>query len=122
MARATAASGPKGGSGEYTVRDSDVSAANAVLTLSGSQEGRVLFVTIKFSSSVTKNVNITLNSGEGAGWDALLQTVVLSGATEAIWFPDGPLYLVDGDVLDVVSDAGGAAITCALEIYTSIGR
>ena len=50
-------------------RDTNISGANAALTLTPETGHlrRITMVTVVYSTSVTKNVTITLNSGAGAG-------------------------------------------------------
>lgn len=103
-------------------RDSDQSGADAELTLStaSGRVRRILFVTVKYSGSVTKNVTITLNSGAGSNWDTLLQTIALSAATDGVWIPDEETDLADDDVIDVVAPAGGVGVTAAVAVYTKV--
>lgn len=104
---------------EVIDRHTDQSAANTELTVSTPvATQKLLFVTVKYSASVTKNITITLNSGAGAAWDTLLQTIALSAATDGVWIPDQEITIQDDDVIDVVAAAGGGSITSAVAIYT----
>ncbi len=108
--------------GRIFERRSDESAANTALTVStltGSVR-RLLKVTVKYSSSVTKNVTVTLNSGAGSTYDTLLQTIALTSATDGVYVPTGRIVLMDDDVIDVVTEAGGGGITSAVTIKTEV--
>ncbi len=103
-------------------RHSDLSAANTALTVtvvSGSVR-KILFVTVKWSASVTKNVVITLKSGLGSAYDTILQTIALAPGTDGVWLPDSDVIVADDDSIEAVSDAGGGAITAAVTIYTEV--
>lgn len=103
-------------------RDSNQSADNTELTISTSvgRVRRLLLVTVKYNFTVTKNVTITLNSGAGAAWDVLLQTIVLSGAARGIWIPDEEIDLADDDIIDVVAPAAGPTRVSGVVIYTKV--
>ena len=75
-------------------------------------------VTVVYSTSVTKNVTITLNSGAGAGWDVVLNTIALSAATSGVWIPDGDVFIDEDDALDVLAPAGGGSDTSSIAIYS----
>ena len=98
-----------------------VSAANTALTVTPTVGAlrQILFVTIKYSASVTVDPTITLNSGIGAAYDTLLQTIDSgAGATDMVWIPDEEFWIMDDDVLDVLAPAGGGAITSQIAVYT----
>lgn len=105
-------------------RDTDESGANAPLTLSTTigKARHILYVTVKYSAVVTVNVTITLNSGAGAAWDTILQTIVLTAAQDGVWIPDADIEIGDDDVIDVLAPAGGVGITAAIAIFTEIRR
>ena len=101
-------------------RDSDVSGVNSALTLS-TEVGllrRIISVDVVYSGSATANVDITVNSGLGGGYDNLRQTIALSGARYAFWVPDEEVLLWPDDVLDVLTGAGGAGVTSTVVIET----
>lgn len=103
-------------------RHSDLSAANTALTVTivkGSVR-QILFVTVKWSASVTKNVVITLKSGLGSAYDTILRTIALAPGTDGVWIPDAEIIIVDDDAIAAVSDAGGAGIIATLAIYTKV--
>ncbi len=120
MALVTSNSG-RSGTGQYTARDSDVSGDNAILAMTSSAEGQVLSVNAVYTTSVTKNVTVTLKSGLGVAHDVLLATIVITAGVSGSYQPAQPLYLGAGDRLLVTSDAGGAGETCALAVYTRVG-
>lgn len=104
-------------------RDTGQSASNASQTVSTvdlSKIRRLFFVTVKYSSNVTVNVTVTLNSSEGAAWDTLLQTIVLTAAKDGVFIPDEALYILDNDVIDVLAPAGGADVTSTIAIYSEL--
>ena len=103
-------------------RTSDESLANAAVTVTPATGAlrRILFVTVKYSASVTVNVTVTLNSGAGANWDTLLATIALSAATDGVWIPDEELIISDDDVIDVLAPAGGVGITAAVAVYSEV--
>lgn len=100
-------------------RHSDVSDSGVALTVSPpvGKMRRLLFVTVKYSAVATVNVLVTLNSGAGAAYDAVLQTIVLTGVDTAIWIPDGDVWIQDDDVLDVLAPLL-AAQTSQVAVYT----
>lgn len=101
-------------------RISQESAANTAQTVSTETGNtrRLQMVTVRYSSSVTQNVTITLNAGAGASWDTLLQTIALVAATDGMWTPDEDIFILQDDVIDVLAPAGGGGITSAVSIYT----
>ncbi len=108
---------------DYAIyRYSNESVANTALTVSTATGliHRILFVTVKYSAGVTKNVTITLNSGAGAAWDTLLATIALSAATDGLWIPDAEFMIEPDDVIDVLAPAGGSGVTADVAIYTRV--
>ena len=79
-----------------------------------------MLVTVEYSANVTVNVTVTLNSGAGAAWDTLLQTIALNAAKSGTWTPDEETIIDTDDVIDVLAPAGGGVITSAVAIYTEI--
>lgn len=103
-------------------RHDDVSEANTALTVSlptGNMR-QLILVTAKFSSGTTGDVSTTLNSGAGTSRDTLLSDIDLDGATDAAFIPDGDVLIGEDDSIDVLADAGGVGITCAVAIYTKV--
>lgn len=103
-------------------RHTDESAAATALTVivpSGTLR-QILLVTAKYSASETKNITITIDSGAGASWDSLLETITLAPATEGIWIPDSEIFLSEDDTLDVVAAAGEAGVTVAVAVYSRV--
>lgn len=100
----------------------DESAADTALTLSTPLRvyRKIVKVMVKYSANVTQNVTITLNSGEGASWDHVLKTLVISNARDAVWEPDSDTVLAVDDALDVLAPAGGGVITAAISIFSEI--
>ncbi len=115
-------SGLSAGRGCRVIRDYDVSVANTAKTVStvAGETRRIVSVTVTYSAPVTVNVDITVNSGAGAAYDNLVQTIALSGARWAYWTPNKKTILLDDDALDVLAPAGGAGITSAIAIVTEV--
>lgn len=104
-------------------RSIGTSGANAAQTVSSpARSRRVLkMVTVAYSAVIAAglNVTVTLNAGAGAGYDTRLATIdMLAGDRWALFVPDIPIPLADGDSVDVVCPAGGAAVTSGCQIYT----
>ena len=62
-------------------------------------------ITINFDgAAVTETVTITRDNGLGAGYDAVLKTEALSGASVFVWRPpdDGCVFLLRGTTLDQI--------------------
>lgn len=101
---------------------SGTSAANApqtVTTPTGTRR-RVKFVTIHYSAAVNVTATLTLVSALGAGFNTILYSIVLAGASDALLFPDGNLDIAAGDSLSLLAPAGGVGITSSVVIYTDI--
>jgi len=102
------------------------SAVNALLTVNTQQGGaafRLDKVTVHYSAPVTLDVTVTLDSGAGAAWDALLLTIALAVAQNGVWIPDEELIFSGDDALIVVAPDGGAGVTGAVAIYLEeVGR
>ena len=104
-------------------RATDEGLADTQLTASVSPtqiRANIFFITIKYSEKVKEDVTITLNSGAGAAYDTLLETISLSQETDAVWIPDNEIFIMDDDALDIVAPAGGAGITCAIAVYHGV--
>ena len=102
-------------------RHSDQSGSGANLTVStpSGNVRRILFVTVKYTAAATVNVTITINSGAGASWDTLIQTIALYGSTDGIFIPDEDIIISDDDVIDVFAPLL-AAETSAVAIYSEV--
>ncbi len=105
-------------------RIAQTSAPDTLQTLStptGSAR-RLLQVLVSYSAAPTytgTDLKVTLNSGEGAAHDNVLQT----GSNNGQYFnyvPDGELILKEDDRIDVVAPAGGGVITSSVTIYTQL--
>lgn len=103
-------------------RDTDVSGDNEAVTVTPAtgKIRKLRMVTAVYSTSVTKNVTITLNSGAGAGFDVVLFTIALSAAASGLWIPDGEVIISETDVLDVLAPAGGAGETVSVAVYSEV--
>lgn len=100
-------------------RDVGTSGANAAQTVSTPLGGgrRLAYVTVKYSSAVTEDVTVTLNSGAGSAYDTLLATMELANNQHGVFIPDEMVDILPDDTIDVVAPAGGAGITSAVTIY-----
>lgn len=117
----TRALGSLGRQSQLHDKHSDQSASGANLTVStpSGNVRRILFVTVKYSAAATVNVTITLNSGAGSAWDTLLQTIALTGDTDGLFIPNGPLIISGDDIIDVFAPLL-AAQTSAVAIYSEV--
>lgn len=102
-------------------RHSDQSASGANLTVStpSGKARRILFVTVKYSATATVNETMTLNSGAGAAWDTLLNTLVINADTDGVWIPDEDVIIGEDDIIDVLAPLL-AAETSAVAIYSEL--
>jgi hypothetical protein len=119
------------GDNRYVVeRWSQASAADAVQTCStdpaGVASGRapaqhrmLVGVFVTYSGSVAKAVTVTLNSGLGAAYDVLLNTIT-TVAGQGQYIPAGPIEVFADDVVDVAAAAGGGGITSQVIIVTTL--
>ncbi len=107
--------------GRWFIRYSDASLANTAITVSSvvGRVLRILYATVTYSGAASVSVLITLNSGAGAAYDNLLQTIVLSAATDALWIPDEEFVITDDDVLDVLAPAV-VGVTARVAIYAEV--
>lgn len=106
--------------GRSLSRFSAASAANTALTASTDavRARRLLSVTVKYSAAPTQTgATVTLNSGAGAAYDAVLNTGSANAET-TVYVPDGVVIIATGDAIDVLAPAGGGVITSAVTIYT----
>jgi hypothetical protein len=69
------------------------------------ETSRLASVTVHFDAAPTTSENfvITLNSGDGAAYDTVLFSFDPSSdsTTDLVYLPDGEVYLLAGDALDV---------------------
>ena len=78
---------------------------------------RLSHITVKYSGvPVQAGVTITLDSGAGADYDAVLLTGDANAQTTVL-IPTDDLLLVSGDAIVVVAPAGGGVLTAATAIY-----
>ncbi len=99
-------------------RTKGTSSANTAQTISTTPgpTARLAYVTVKFSSAVTKDVTVTLNSGAGSAYDTLLATMELVSNQYGVFIPDEKIDIFPDDVIDVVAPAGGAGITSGVVV------
>ena len=78
---------------------------------------RLAYVTCVYSAAATQaGVTVTLDSGLGSTYDALLTTGTANAQTTT-YIPDGDVMLLSGDAIVVAAPAGGA-VTAAIAIVT----
>lgn len=94
------------------------SGANAAQTVSSPTTGRrvLKYVLVAYTANVGLDVTVTLNSGEDAAYDTLLSTLTFAAGRYGVYIPDHDFPLGDGDAIDVLAPAGGAAITSSITI------
>jgi len=102
-----------------TTGQSAANAAQTVSTPSGAIPGRrrLLFVTVVYSAAVSVTATVTLNSGAGAAFDALLQNIAFSANTDGVFIPDEEVKIQSDDAIDVLAPAGGVGVTSTVAIY-----
>ncbi len=82
---------------------------------------RFLYATVKYSASPTQSgVTFELDSGQGADWDALLDTGSANAQTTVLVPNNQNFILGDDDIIKVTAPAAGGVITSAISIYTEI--
>jgi hypothetical protein len=73
-------------------------------------------VYVVYSANVSLNATVTINSGVAGGFDVLLSTLTFAANRYGVYLPEQPIPLAPEDVIDVLTPAGGAGITAAVEI------
>lgn len=67
---------------------------------------RLCSISLHFSSAPTtsEDFTVTIDANDGAAYDYLLVSIdpSVQSITDYIWFPDGVLYLEQGDAVDLV--------------------
>ena len=102
------------------IRDVATSAANEAGAASSAagEVRQLVMVTVKYSAAPTQaGTTVTLNSGAGAGYDAVLNTGSANAQT-TVYVPTAPLFIAADDAIDVAAPAGGGVITSSIAIYT----
>lgn len=101
------------------MRVASTSAANALLTLNTTAGKPMLLkaVHVKYSGSVTQNVTVTLDSGAGAAYDVILNTIAISAGTTGVYLPSVPIPVAADDIISVAAPAGGSGVTASVAIY-----
>lgn len=74
------------------------------------------FITVKYSTTVTQNVTVTLDCGAGSAYDVVLNTIVLSSAAQGVYFPSVPIPISADDQI-VVSAPANSGATSSIAIY-----
>lgn len=105
--------------GAQVHRHSQLSGANAIQTINIPIGGlkQILYATVLWSASATKDVVFTLDSGLGSGYDTIINTLTVTTGTDGIWLPTAEIIIGTDDIIKCVAEAGGVAITSALAVY-----
>lgn len=98
-----------------------IGTANTALTVSSEPVPRaerktLSAVYIVYSANVSLDATVTLNSALGSDWDVILGTLTFTAERYGVYLPERPIPLSTGDVIDVLSPAGGASITATAVI------
>ena len=104
-----------------TKRYQEKSAPNTESTLNtpppGDERCKLIGVFVTYSSAVTGDVVVTLNSGLGSNYDVTLATISLTAEANGYYLPDGgPMQLAPDDVISVVAAAGGGVIASHIAV------
>ena len=102
------------------MRDVATSTANGAGSASSAagEVRQLVMVTVKYSAAPTQaGTTVTLNSGAGAGYDAVLDTGSANAQT-SVYIPASPVFVAADDSIDVAGPAGGGVITSSIAIYT----
>ncbi|KKN72536.1 hypothetical protein LCGC14_0410400 [marine sediment metagenome] len=81
-----------------------------------------MLVLVSYSSAVSVNVDVTLDSHLGANFDARIRRITLSNQSDAFWLPDKDIRLARKDQILIEAPAGGASITAHIAVYIDPGR
>lgn len=120
MTKAMVGKGPTRCSGLERHVETGSAATLLTATLPAGNARRVHMVTIKYSGAPTQaGTTVTLDSGAGAGYDAVLNTGT-ANATTTVYFPDGVLVIGKDDALVVAAPSGGGALTASVAIYSEL--
>ena len=94
-------------SGAGTITKTNATGAAAIATSAAIAAGaRLISVTVHFDIApvAAGDYTVTLNANAGGAYDTLLYSVdpSVGSVTDIVYVPDGPLYLENGDAIDVV--------------------
>lgn len=121
MAAVTPSSDRAASKSGQTLRYYGTGAANQADTMTSTavaehKSYKIAFVSCVYSAAPTQaGVTVTLDSGLGSGYDALL-TTGSANALATVYVPDGDVILFPGDAVLVTSPAGGVGLTAAMTI------
>jgi hypothetical protein len=73
-------------------------------------------VTVTYSSSTTQNITVTLNSGAGAAYNVVFNTIAISSGTQGVYIPSTPIPFNADDTITVAAPAL-ASQTSSIAIY-----
>ena len=79
----------------------DLSAAALSFTTTYSKAFKLNQIFIKFSTNVTENITITLDSKNGASYDTVIRSKGLSSESSFLYKPDGDANFFAGDNIKI---------------------
>jgi hypothetical protein len=102
------------------LRGAEAGTANTQLVSTHTGERcELVMVTCKYSAAPTQaGVTVSLDSGAGAAYDAVLSTGSANAQT-TVYTPTVPIPILSDDAIVVTAPAGGGGITAAITIYTN---
>jgi len=95
----------------HTTATQDLSAGALDAVTAIDFDTQVSYVSIKFSTPVSETVTLTIDSGEGANYDMVVEKASFTSRTNLFWQPLSPLYLKKGTELRVQCTNGGGTGT-----------
>lgn len=96
---------------------------SSALSMSVTPDGPRLIkaVLLHASAAITETLKVTIDSGNGSTYDTVIKAISLSAETDAAWFPEGDVVVLDGDAVLVTctnaNTTGTVYATLILEKY-----
>ena len=87
----------------------DLSASGLSSSYTMQKDGRVGWVGIKFSTTISETVTITFDSVDGANYDVIIDSTDISSGTNYAYVPSSPILLKKGDILKVTTTNNGGS-------------
>jgi len=106
-------------SADDTVQTCSTDPAGVASGRAPAQHRTLVGVFAVYSGAVAVAVTVTLNSGLGAAYDVLLNTIT-TAAGQGQYIPTGPVEIFDDDVIDVAAAKGGQGVTSQVIIVTTL--
>jgi len=95
----------------HSTTSQDLSSAALDYTTAIDFDTMVSYVSIRFSTSVSETVTISIDSGEGSSYDVILEKGSFTSRQWIFWQPGAPLYLKKATELRVQCTNTGATGT-----------